>query len=123
MKLQELLIERASPQGLLKTDEIEKIFSSKKNGLILVYDTKVGTVVAGFFTRGNSLELHAYDRDIKHVFGAKVWDAMAGEFTNSKDNPMTKDGRVISGTKEEIVKVLSVMQNAIGLKLELDPES
>lgn len=108
---------------LLTQQEIVKDILSKRNGLIMVTDAKVDVVIAAFFTRGSNLELHGYDHDIKVTFGAPVWKKMEKEFENSTDNPITKDGRVISGTKDEMAKVLLVMQEAIGRKLQLDPET
>lgn len=123
MRLSDLLMEFVPSTDLLKQEEIVKDILSKRNGLIMVHDAKVDIVIAGFFTRGGVVELHGYDRDIKVTFGAAVWKKMEKEFENSRDNQVTKDGRVISGTKDEMAKVLLVMQEAIGRKLQLDPET
>lgn len=124
MRLSDLIMEFAPSDDLLKQDEIVKgILSRSRNGLIMVHDAKIDIVIAGFFTRGAKLELHGYDRDIRQTFGADVWNKMAELFKDAKENRDTKDGLIISGTKEEMAQVLVVMQNAIGRKLQIDPES
>jgi len=123
MRLSDLIMEFTPSTDLLTRADIEKDILSKRNGLIMVHEAKTDVVIAAFFTRGNALELHGYDRDIRATFGAAVWNKMAKEFENSRDNQITKDGRVISGSKQEMAQVLVVMQQAIGRKLQLDPES